>query len=88
MSHLMNTLIHNASKEFMDKKSVMEGVIQSALLTPVQREDLDGMIRSAIPASERREKHHSGGHVPVVSVKSSATKADPGMRHFPGSSYA
>lgn len=84
----MSHLIHNPSKEFMDKKAVMEGVIQSALLTPVQREGLDGMIHSAIPAKERREKHHSGGDVPVVSVKPAATKVDPGARHFPGSHYA
>lgn len=81
-------LIRNPAKEFMDKRSVMEGLIDSALLTPTQREDLDGMIKSAIPAHERRGAHHSGEHVPVMSVKPSATKVDPGARHFPGSRYA
>lgn len=84
----MDHLIRNPAKEFMDKRSVMEGIINSALLTPVQKEDIDGMVKSAIPASMRKGAHHSGAEVPVMSVKASATKVDPGARHFPGSRYA
>ena len=87
MHHLLDHLIVNPAKEFMSKHAVMEGVIRSALLTPVQREDIDGMIRSAIP-EKMREKHHPGADVPVMSVKPFATKVDPGARHFPGSRYA
>jgi len=79
-------LIRNAAHEFMNPKVVMEGLINSALLTPTQREDLDGMIRNPIPAGMSR-RDHSGIDVPVISVKPSATKVEPGARHFPGSRY-
>lgn len=87
MHNLTHHLIVNPAKEFMDKRSVMEGIIQSALLTPVQREDIDGMVKNAIPEGMRK-KHHSGAEVPVISVKPAATKVDPGARHYPGSRYA
>jgi len=84
----MSHLIRDPAKEFMSKKDVMEGLIHTAMLTPDQREGLDGMIRNAIPVGMRRGENHSGGDVPVMSVKPFATKVDPGARHFPGSRYA
>ena len=87
MHDLAQHIIANPSKEYMDRRSVMEGILKTAMLTPDQREDLDGMIRSAIPGDKRKREEHASG-VDTMKVKPSATKVDPGYRHFPGSRFA
>jgi hypothetical protein len=85
MYHSMPNLIHSPAKEKMSEKKVMEGLVHSAMLTPTQRGDIDGLIKSALPEGKRRE--HSGAAIPLTPVKASATKGDIGARHYPGSPY-
>jgi hypothetical protein len=83
--HMYGSIIQSPAKEKMSEKKVMEGIIQSAMLTPTQREDIDGLIKSGLPESKR--KRSSGAEIKLTSVKPSATKKDIGFRHFPGSPY-
>ena len=82
----MPQLIHSPAKEKMSEKKVMEGIIHSAMLTPTQRGDIDGLIKSGLPEGKRR-REYSGSAVALASVKPSATKGDIGARHYPGSPY-
>ena len=70
----------------------MDGIIRSAMLTPTQRGDIDGLVKSGLPEHARRHSgHHSvggKGGVEVMRVKPSATRRDIGSRHYPGSHFA
>lgn len=78
-------LIRSPAKEHMSKKAVMDGIVHSAMLSPTQRREIDGLVKSAIP-DHKREKH-SGADIPTFAVKPSATRGDIGARHYPGSPY-
>lgn len=78
-------LITSPAKERMSANRVMEGIVQSAMLSPTQRENIDGLVQSGLP--EGRRKKVSGTAVALASVKASATKGDIGARHYPGSRY-
>lgn len=78
-------LITSPAKEHMSKKAVMDGIVNSAILSPTQRREIDGLVTSAIP-EHKKPKHH-GADIPTFSVKPSATRGDIGARHYPGSPY-
>jgi hypothetical protein len=80
------SLILSPAKERMSANKVMEGIVQSAMLSPTQREDIDGLIKSGMPEGKRK-REYSGTAVSLASVKPSATKGDIGARHYPGSRY-
>lgn len=84
-------IISDASTGKESEKRVMDGIIHSAMLTSTQRQDIDGLIQSAIPHGKEKEssKKHKGGNKPAVtSTKGSKTPQDFGARHYPGSKYA
>ena len=81
----MPSIIVSPAKEKMSEKRVMEGIIHSAMLTPTQRGDIDGLIKSGVPEDKRRK--YSGSSIARASVKASATRGDIGARHYPGSPY-
>ena len=82
----MPSIIVSPSKEKMSEKRVMEGVIHSAMLSPTQRGDIDGLVKSGLPEGKRR-REYSGTAVALASVKPAATRGDIGARHYPGSPY-
>jgi hypothetical protein len=82
----MPAIIQSPAKEKMSEKKVMEGIVNSAMLTPTQRGDIDGLVKSGMPEGRRR-REYSGTAVALASVKPSATKGDIGARHYPGSPY-
>ena len=82
----MPAIIQSPAKEKMSEKKVMEGIVNSAMMTPTQRGDIDGLVKSGMPEGRRR-REYSGTAVALASVKPSATKGDIGARHYPGSPY-
>jgi hypothetical protein len=79
-------IIQNPAKAKMSEKSVMEGIIRSSALTPTQRSDIDGIIKSSIPSEKK--KGHSEIVAPVGELSEpNATKSTIGLRRFPGSKY-
>jgi hypothetical protein len=79
-------LIVSPAKEHMSKTAVMDGIVNSAMLSPTQRREIDGLVTSAIP-DHKKPKHRGGADIPTFSVKASATRGDIGARHFGGSPY-
>jgi hypothetical protein len=69
----------------MSKQAVMDGIINSSMLSPTQRREIDGLVTSSMP--EHKRPKHRGGDVETFSVKPSATRGDIGARHYPGSPF-
>ena len=86
--YMFPNLVRNASKEHQSPKSVMDGMVRSAMLTGDQRGAMDGLIKSALPAGAKTVSSKSGKDDDVLlKVKASATRGDIGMRHFGGSGF-
>lgn len=83
--HIPN-LITSPSKEHMSKKAVMDGIVNSSMLSPTQRREIDGLVTSSIPDSKKSNRR-GDADIPTMSVKASATRGDIGARHYPGSPY-
>ena len=82
-------LVRNAAKEHQSPKSVMDGMVKSAMLTGEQRGALDGLVKSALPAGAKMAMSKSGKDDDILmKVKPSATRGDIGMRHFGGAGFA
>jgi hypothetical protein len=87
--YMFPSLVRNAAKEHQSPKSVMDGMVKSAMMTPEQSGAVDGLIKSALPAGAKTASSKSGKDDDMlIKVKPSATKQDIGMRHFPGSRFA
>lgn len=83
---MMPHIIRNPAKSKASEKSVMEGIIRSSALTPTQRSDIDGIIKSSIP--ESKKKGHSEIVAPVGELSEpNATKSTIGLVRFQGSKY-
>lgn len=75
------TIIQDPSKVKQRENKVMDGVIQSAMLTAFQKQSIDGLIESAIPGGKKSEPA-------LTNVKASKTKQSIGNVHFPGSKFS
>ena len=75
-------IIVNASEGTMSSRKLMDGLVESSLMTGFQRQAIDGIIPSAMPQAGRP----TGGHQ-LNKVKPYATQQKPGTIHFGGSKF-
>ena len=78
-------LIQSPAKERMSQKAVMDGIVQSSMLSPTQRREIDGLVTSGMP--DHKKPKSRGDMIPTFAVKPSATKGDIGARKYPGSPF-
>jgi hypothetical protein len=77
-------IIRNPAKANESKRAVMEGIINSAMLTPTQRADVDGIIKSSVP------NYHKGAALGVAVGELAApdrTKKHIGTVRIPGGRF-
>ena len=79
------TIIQNPAKSNQSPKVVMDGIINSAMLSPTQRADIDGMIQSSIPKGRRKESQIVEPLGSLADPK--ATKQTIGYVRYGGSKY-
>jgi len=74
-------IIKDASTIKESSRRVMDGIVDSAMMTSFQRDAIDGIIKSAMPEKRGPEAKM------VNKVRPSATKQDIGFVHYPGSKF-
>jgi hypothetical protein len=71
------TIIKDASTIKESPRRVMDGIVNSAMMTSFQRQAIDGVIKSAMPEKSPEAKM-------LQTVRPAATKQDIGYVHYPG----
>lgn len=74
-------IITNPSEGRTDSRKLMDGLVESSLMTSFQRQAIDGIISGAMPQAGKP----SGGQ--AGKVKPYATQQKSGTIHFPGSRF-
>jgi hypothetical protein len=82
---LHQSIIRNPAEARASPKAVMDGIINSAMLSPTQRSDIDGMIKSSIPEGRRKMSPLTRPVGELAEPK--ATKQTIGYVRYGGSKY-
>ena len=83
--HTLPGIIRNPSEGQSSKSAVMDGIIHSSMLTPEQRQLMDGIVSSALPAGAKTHRKQNGSNPALIKVGGApATSRIPGIVQLPG----
>lgn len=83
-SSFVPKIISNPMASKQASRKIQDGILETAMLSPFQKNAIDGIVSSAMPGKPEPVKKNK---ISLVKIKPSKTKQDIGSVHFPGSKF-